>query len=516
MTLFIQPGSPRQSSGPLLSEPVVSDSEAENAPQASSPSIANVDRVTLSQKGDGSPSYRYSAERKMTSMVVNPPILKLPTPMGEEQTRISIATREGDRISISYDEAEAEDGGFTRTQGGIGVYRTKTEESRFLLEVDGELNDTEREEINTLLGKIDGVVNRMLDGDMEGALREAMGDGASETLADFQVDFHRKQENQFYIESPESLLGDREFQRRLKEGFEERNPNNALLMGGNVFRNEQEMLNASFGGTFEEGGQFTSHGTMERFQVFNGFESHQQTLTRSEGTLGQNRENSEFEGTTAQLKELVMFGETVARQSVHTDADGNEVKHRELFGPSEAKTTKTPPGASADNAGTAQHTQQAGKAGTGASTGEKQEGSASKTPSDELLFQEAVTSLAEAARNSKVPRDNLVKALRSHFQGIEDNLRALRPEDNLKTLRPEDTDDTAPIETGFVTRFKVELLERVSLEYITGAPSGGTPSGNRAENDDPVADSGSDPLQGASGKGDEQASNENPDELPAG
>ncbi len=511
MTLFIPPGSPRQSSGLQLPDPVVSDSEVEDAPQSSSPSTANVDRVTLSKNMDGSPSYRYSAERKMSGMVVNPPALKLTNPKGEEQTRISISTREGDRISISYEEAKAEGGGFNRTQGGIEYYQTQTEESRFLMEVDGELNDAEREEINTLLGKIDGVVNRMLDGDMEGALREAMGDGATETLADFEVDFHRKQENQFLINTPEPLLDGREASRILKEGYEARNPNTTLVANthGIGFSREQEVLNASFGGTFEEGGQFTSHGTMERFQVFNGLGAEQQVLSRSEGALGQNREGSEFEGTAAQLNELSMFGETLARQSVHTDAEGNEVKHRELFELSEGRTTDTPPGASADNTGTAQsnNSQQAGNTGTAASTGEKQEDGTAAPPSDELLFQEAVTSLAEAARNSKVPRDNLVKALRSHFQEIEDNLRA---------LRPEATDETAPIETGFVTRFKVELLERVSLEYISGAPSGGSPSGNRAENDDPGSDSGSDPLQGALGNGDEQASNENPDELPAG
>lgn len=119
---------------------------------------------------------------------------------------LEIVTAEGDRVTLSYGAEESlgfssyenlarKGGGFARSAGqSLSFERGQA----LSLSVTGDLSESELADIGSLLAEIDGVMGKMLDGDMEGALSSALEVGGFDSIAGFEADLHV--ERQVYAE----------------------------------------------------------------------------------------------------------------------------------------------------------------------------------------------------------------------------------------------------------------------------------------------------------------------------
>ena len=116
------------------------------------------------------------------------------------QTGLVIETKEGDKITLnsnSFSQIDAfryDSKGVVRTEGGQAYYSQSQREitlasgESFSFSVQGDLSEEELEDIEDILKGVDEVISDMKQGDMKGALHEALEMGDYDTVSAFSAD----------------------------------------------------------------------------------------------------------------------------------------------------------------------------------------------------------------------------------------------------------------------------------------------------------------------------------------
>lgn len=132
----------------------------------------------------------------------------------EQSTDLEITTAEGDRVSLSYGQETsfsmssyeniAQNGnGFVAERGESLSYESSF---GFSFSVEGDLSEEELADIGSLVNDLDSVMGKMLTGDMDGALQEALGVGSFDSIAGFEANLLVEQqvysEQSYMIEAP--------------------------------------------------------------------------------------------------------------------------------------------------------------------------------------------------------------------------------------------------------------------------------------------------------------------------
>lgn len=131
-----------------------------------------------------------------------------------QSTDLEITTAEGDRVTLSYGQETslslssyenfARNGnGFSRESGESLSFESSF---GFSFSVEGDLSEKELEDIGSLVNDLDSVMGRMLTGDMDGALEEALGVGSFDSITGFEANLRVEQqvysERRYMIEAP--------------------------------------------------------------------------------------------------------------------------------------------------------------------------------------------------------------------------------------------------------------------------------------------------------------------------
>lgn len=94
-----------------------------------------------------------------------------------ERFSLDILTAEGDKVSIRFRSTQVTDAAVARVSDGdassTAVQGSVISKGRFKIEVDGNLNDSERAAIGDLLDKVDGVAQDFFGGDVQAAFAAA-------------------------------------------------------------------------------------------------------------------------------------------------------------------------------------------------------------------------------------------------------------------------------------------------------------------------------------------------------
>ncbi|WP_163338870.1 hypothetical protein [Desulfopila sp. IMCC35008] len=123
-------------------------------------------------------------------------------------TDLVLETREGDKVTLSansYSRMDAylyDSKGMVQNETGTALYSESIREitlasgQSFSFTVEGNLNEDELADIESLLQGLDGVIHEMKQGDMFGALDEAMEMGGYESVASFEANISYQQSYQ--------------------------------------------------------------------------------------------------------------------------------------------------------------------------------------------------------------------------------------------------------------------------------------------------------------------------------
>jgi hypothetical protein len=123
-------------------------------------------------------------------------------------TDLVLETKEGDKVTLSansYSRMDAylyDSKGMVQNEAGNALYSESIREitlasgHSFSFSVEGDLNEDELADIESLLQGLDGVIYEMKQGDMFGALDEAMGMGGYESVASFEANISYQQSYQ--------------------------------------------------------------------------------------------------------------------------------------------------------------------------------------------------------------------------------------------------------------------------------------------------------------------------------
>jgi hypothetical protein len=108
----------------------------------------------------------------------------------EQTFELNLKTSEGDRIRIQVRNTDEAGADFQRNQSGESLSWGRTGSSDFKLQIQGDLNDTERADLNALLGQVNDLANEFYDGDMALAWEKAQAlsiDGTSLASMDLRM-----------------------------------------------------------------------------------------------------------------------------------------------------------------------------------------------------------------------------------------------------------------------------------------------------------------------------------------
>jgi len=107
-----------------------------------------------------------------------------------EQGSISIKTRDGDDINISFGRSTSLAQSQSVSDNGYSSQTSYSRSQSFSIEVNGDLNDEELKAINELVGDISGLADEFFNGDVQKAFEQAseLGFDASQ-IAQFSLDF---------------------------------------------------------------------------------------------------------------------------------------------------------------------------------------------------------------------------------------------------------------------------------------------------------------------------------------
>ena len=113
---------------------------------------------------------------------------------------LTIQTREGDLVTLNassyaeFDSHSYNSKGVVQTEDGRAValqnYREMTLASgeRFSFSVEGNLSEEELQDIEAIIGSVDGIIEQMTEGDMEEAVDMALNMGGYSTISSYSAD----------------------------------------------------------------------------------------------------------------------------------------------------------------------------------------------------------------------------------------------------------------------------------------------------------------------------------------
>ncbi len=113
---------------------------------------------------------------------------------------LTIQTREGDLVTLNassyaeFDSHSYNSQGVVQTEDGRAValqnYREMTLASgeRFSFSVEGNLSEEELQDIEAIIGSVDGIIEQMTEGDMEEAVDMALNMGGYSTISSYSAD----------------------------------------------------------------------------------------------------------------------------------------------------------------------------------------------------------------------------------------------------------------------------------------------------------------------------------------
>ncbi len=108
----------------------------------------------------------------------------------EQSFALNLKTVEGDSIRIQVRNTEEAGADFQRNQSGESLSWGRTNSNDFQLTIEGDLNETERADLNALLADVNELANEFYDGDMELAWEQAQAlsiDGTSLASMDLRM-----------------------------------------------------------------------------------------------------------------------------------------------------------------------------------------------------------------------------------------------------------------------------------------------------------------------------------------
>ena len=132
---------------------------------------------------------------------------------------LTIQTREGDVVTLStsqYSELEAYDyssqgvlsneDGYTAASYNVREITLSSGET-FTFTVEGDLSEEELEDIESIISGVDGIIGEMMEGDMEGAIGQALSMGSYESISMYQADITVSHSYAMYSEEQSSNAG---------------------------------------------------------------------------------------------------------------------------------------------------------------------------------------------------------------------------------------------------------------------------------------------------------------------
>lgn len=125
-------------------------------------------------------------------------------------TDLVVETREGDKVTLSlnnYTELEGymyDNRGVALSESGKAFFSNTEREitlasgQRFSFSVSGDLNEDELKDIESLLQGLDGVMGEMREGDLDGAMDQALRLGSFATVSSYSADLHFESETSIH------------------------------------------------------------------------------------------------------------------------------------------------------------------------------------------------------------------------------------------------------------------------------------------------------------------------------
>jgi hypothetical protein len=132
---------------------------------------------------------------------------------------LTIQTREGDMVTLStsqYSELEAYEyssRGVVSNEDGYAAASynvreiTLTTGETFSFTVEGDLNEEELEDIESILTGVDNIIGEMMDGDLQGAVSQAMRMGYYDSIFSYEADITVKSGYAMYSEERATTTG---------------------------------------------------------------------------------------------------------------------------------------------------------------------------------------------------------------------------------------------------------------------------------------------------------------------
>ena len=132
---------------------------------------------------------------------------------------LTIQTREGDMVSLStsqYSELEAyeysnqgvvsNEDGYAATSYNIREITLSSGET-FAFTVEGDLNEEELEDIESIITGVDGIIGEMMEGDLQDALSQAMRMGYYDSISSYEADITLQYGYAMYSEEQTATKG---------------------------------------------------------------------------------------------------------------------------------------------------------------------------------------------------------------------------------------------------------------------------------------------------------------------
>ena len=132
---------------------------------------------------------------------------------------LTIQTREGDMVTLSASQSseleahEYSSRGVVSNEDGYAAASYNSREitlstgETFSFTVEGDLNEKELEDIESIINGVDGIIGEMMEGDLQEALSQAMSMGHYDSISSYEADITVKQGYAMYSEERTSTTG---------------------------------------------------------------------------------------------------------------------------------------------------------------------------------------------------------------------------------------------------------------------------------------------------------------------
>lgn len=132
---------------------------------------------------------------------------------------LTIQTREGDMVTLSasqsseFEAHEYSSRGVVSNEDGYAAASYNSREitlstgETFSFTVEGDLNEKELEDIESIINGVDGIIGEMMEGDLQEAVSQAMSMGFYDSISSYEADITMKQGYTMYSEEQTSTTG---------------------------------------------------------------------------------------------------------------------------------------------------------------------------------------------------------------------------------------------------------------------------------------------------------------------